>query len=1014
MLATTRRSLSPIIATAKFTDVDAFGIFERSVQEESAHCGASLFSILDSSIMGKGKTSTADNEDSGIGVSEDKVSQCTTSWERALESQEQTYKNEIEDLREDHAAEVEELNNTISKLQADAKAVSDRKAYIEKIAKKNADKKDAELVRQKALLEAANAEISTKDTTIQEQGMKIDYLKRVSSNSRSRIAELQELHCDTQQWEVMPLQQEVARLTSVNVDQQKYINVQTTQLFNLQSQIQNQPIIAQLHAQSKIHKAQYEHTQRLYHNTIHELVKAKDQLNAQHVRLCQYHEEHEDDAKTDRLLQKDEQYQLLEKKANETFLLWKKGNESHKNEKILFGATIEELRTRIDNMEGGINFLQDENARLTFIIEEYIKVQTENMDLVLMELYDASKKTVNALKEKLGNQNIQLANVEKDLSEQRAEVKLRDLMLEKKEAEVRTLAEEKIDAERAVENMESMVEFREANLKNELENKDNELEIANARIEELLLSPSGIEARYRLEISKLHQHIDGMRAAERQRAVEKHSRDFHETSCAQVNALTWKVHAKNWENAQLEIIDLKKRIQLMNQGCDPEKFELAQKYEELKEERDFLEQKLFEKMEVMTETLEKHVAATKAKARATQEEMRYMGEVAGNLCQYLKDAWSADFLAEELSPEERQNRLTLLENVEDGIHRMMAGLLVHEDEAEEVGQAEEITIHDNNDDPRRATNKDDTVERRDDDIIPLHILASQLSDPWPFIRGNQTSQPSTPSSANRSGQTFTADYTTSSSEYQTAMSENGMPPHSNNHRQFSPPQDHQPTHRHLNVEAELISPLAFQIQQSNLPIQQGWTVTSPGLNHEYIYADDTAHDHYHHHTHPYGYDGPFDDDSIAVNEDEDVPSAGQDFEIYCDDDAGPSTAEENITPPNVLTTLSTTTDQFDPDEILPEHVLRYSRGRYFTYGDYAQYWGSVEGGIGDVIDYWAVSTEEDDPIEACLTDVPGYMEVNLMSGALPVEEEGEGSKGDMAVEDGEGLEEGESEVEIIV
>ncbi|KAI4177649.1 MAG: hypothetical protein LQ343_000112 [Gyalolechia ehrenbergii] len=1049
-----RRDISPPAVTTKVTVVEAFGIFERSVQEEALYHTHTPSSQQGSPSANKGKIGTAENEDSGVGdvdISGDKgsiKSETPGPWKRALESQEQSFQNEIEDIREDHAAEVEELQEKITELQAEAKAVHGRKAYIEKAAKKIAEKKATEITRQKILLDAANADISSKDEALGEQAKKIEYLEKLSANTSSQYAELQATLAHTRQWEIIPLQQEVRRLMSLGVEQEQRIKAQATQMLLLYAQSQAQPNVAELQtkltdaqAQSNTYKAQFQHLQNLYHQTIEELVKAKDQLNTQHIRLSEYRAEHEDHpacgATTDGLIkQKDEQYQLLEKKANETFMLWKKGKESHDHEKIMLGATIEELKATIDNLEGNINLATNESARLMNVTEDYIEMtqtKPENPDVILRELYELSKKTIRELKEKLHNQGTQLANTEKALYQQRGEVQIRDLLLQKKETELSTLESEKIDAERAIENFESKLEFREADFKNELANKDEDLQLANEKIGELQFdiraiaqseeaSASSNEARHQLEISRLHQFIQEMQDAEHQRVIEKHRRDFHETSCASSNALTWKIHAQNWENAQLEIQGLKKHIKLIEQGCDPEKFDIAQKYEELKEEKDTLEQMLCEQMESMTQTMEEHTAAANAKSRKTQAEIRFLGEIAGNLCRYLKDAWSVKKNKEDLSAEELEAahvRLASLKEVRDGVYQMMSGLSEEDDEADVEGQPGDFTTDDNSE-PNLEGGEDDVVEQPVNDTI-LNIPASQISDPWPYITGTHNAEPPidnitealrqvpgsyplSTASLSRPGRTYTADYSTDSDDWYTAGSSQnacGTPITDQEPLQPSANQENAAeTMEEDRIEAELISPAALLLQQSTLPSHRGWTVTTTPTkewNHEYFSAEELEQawaDTHNPNTNYYGYDGAFDDQTVPAEEEDPDPTtipASQDFEIWSDGandgSAAGSNGEEDTIPSNVLSTRPAPAKQFDPNARLPEHHIRFGRGLYITYGDYAEYWKSIEAelmvGDDDGIDHW----------ELALTDIPGYdvesQGVYWMSGALPAEEEEE-------------------------
>lgn len=709
------------------------------------------------------KIVSAESDDSGVGdvnASADKasiVSHTPSSWERALESREQSFKNEIEDLREDHAAEVDELKEKIAKLETESKTAKSRKNYVEKNAKKMLAKKDDELIRQKGMLEAAQSEILLKDTSLHESRVKIDQLGQESADSSSQHAALQSHYSYTQELEVAPLRQEVARLTSLRQSYEQRIAAQSTQILILQVQSEAQPNVAELQARCKeastqrdTFKAQFEKCQQLFHQTMEELNKAKEQINSQHVRLCGYRYEHEDHpawgAQTDGLLkQKDEEYCLLEKKANDTFLLWKKGNESHEHEKIMLNVRIEELKGRIDNLEGDLNFAQDESARLISIAEECIakaEAQTENPNEISRKLYGASQKTVAGLKKKLKHRGIQLGNCEKYLSQQRAELQVRDLTLEKKDSELRVLESEKIDTERAVENLESKLAFREADFKDELNAKDQDLQYANHQIEELRLDICAIAqseeassaertiVNFQSQNSQLRQHIENLEAEQHQKEYEWSNKDFHEATCAASSELNSKVQQQNWENAQLEIENLKRHIELIGQGCDSEKFDLARDYDELRKEKDALEQILCEKTERMTVTTQEYTAGTKEEVRNAQAQIRTLGELAENLCAYLRDAWFVGAQDEKMSLEEHQtavDRLVNLDEIEAAVRSLTADLPEEDGEdMEEDGL--DNSIHENAE--ASAGDQENEVHEGEADDRPLNIPPSTLPDPW--------------------------------------------------------------------------------------------------------------------------------------------------------------------------------------------------------------------------------------------------------------------------------------------
>ncbi|KAL8717572.1 MAG: hypothetical protein Q9225_005188, partial [Loekoesia sp. 1 TL-2023] len=818
-------------------------------------------------------------------------SETPSSWERALESQEQSFKNEIEDLKEDHAAEVGELRETIAKLEAESKAAKSRKAYVEKNAKKMLGKKDVELSKRQALFEAAQSEISSKDIILHESRVNIERLERESAYSSSRYAALQNQHSYTQEWEVAPLRQEVARLALLSLDYEQRIAAQSTRILILQAQGEAQPNVAELQArltgactQRDSFKAQFEKCQQLFHQAINELNQAKDQINSQHVRLCGYRYEHEDDpafgAQTDGLIkQKDEEYRLLEKKANDTFLLWKKGNESHEHEKIMLDARIEELKGTIDNLEGDLNFAQEESARLTSVAEEYIakaEMQTEKADEMQAALYEASQKTVTGLKKKLKNREIQLANCEKTLFQQRAEVQVRDMMLEKKDSELRALEGEKIDAERAVENMESKLEFREADFRDELDAKDQDIQHANKQIEELQLDICAIAqseeassaartiAGFQSQNLQLRQQIENLEAEQYQKAYERQNKDFHEATCAASSELNSKIQQQNWENAQQEIEKLKRHIELIGQGCDPEKFDLARDYDELRKKKDALMRMLFEKTESMTTTMDEHTAGTQEKLHDAQAQIRLLRELAENLCVYLREAWSVGAQDGKLSLEEYQaaaDRLVNLDEIQAAVRSMTADLPDEEIQGNTDGDEADFAIYDDNEAP--VGDQENDADEGVASDRPLNIPPSTLPDPWEYITGShQLNQPQptpesdlrAPSSCpdehtpdesqNQPGLKVTLDYTTSSSDWYTVESSQDASGPANHCIQSDPDQGAEPKTEHEEgPEEELISPSALALQQNLLSVERGWILTqSPRYEwgHEYLTNEDLA------------------------------------------------------------------------------------------------------------------------------------------------------------------------------
>ncbi|KAL9596628.1 MAG: hypothetical protein Q9219_005665 [cf. Caloplaca sp. 3 TL-2023] len=1074
------RSVPPRVDNSpQATTANALGIFESSVPDE-----ASLHSVdqclryyygrpsasnieddldtVDSSsdIQGFHEDSEVPNDDS-LTAGENSDSRISHSWERALESQEQTFKNEIEDLKEDHTAEIDGLQERIHQLEAEVKAVKGRKAYVEKVANKKASKQDAEIAAQRGSLEAAYADILSKDIEIQEKKATVDRLEQETAKINSQLAASWNQLALTQRWEVEPLRQEVTRLTALNFDNEQRIQSQAVLYQSLRKQIETQPNVAELQAaltdarhERDAFKAQYEDSQELFHQTTDQLVKAQELINNQQVRLYDYRAEHEDHpacgAETDGLLkQKDDAYQLLEKKANDTFMLWKKGNESREHEKIMHNACVEELNCKIDNLEGDLNYAQDESARLTAITEDYIaQVETEtgNPDQLQRKLLEASQNSVDSLKKRLNQKALQIAVCEKDLAKERAEVKTRDLILAKKDSELQALESEKVDAERAVENLESKLEFREADFQDELDAKNEELRDAWDQVEGLQhdlraiaqsvdasSAATTIEA-YQSESKFFQQQVDDLVAEKQQREIEQHNRDFHEATCAASSERNAKIQQQNWENAQLEIKMLKRHIQLIDQGCDPEKFDLAQQYEELRLDKDALEQKLCGEIESMTATMKEYTAATKAIIAEEQTRIRTLSELAQTLCAYLREAWSVD---ENVSYEDlvtSHERQETLDEIEAAVLGMLPEVPAMDAEEEEEAREDWSGDYEHEDEPvpyefQQAADLGD-LEGGD---WPLDVPPSQLPDPWEYITGDSHSamEPSAEGNLETSGATpepsveedtssessatekgcyipgaypdsleehgsegledqpgplVTVDHTTNSGNELAWSSDQYTAEASSSEALPSKPstgQEQSVKNESVEVvEAELISPHALRLQQDHLTAERGWTTTEgpeQEWGHQTFHINDLEqaweahHNHGDEHT---GQDLPIQDPSSQIVEDTNLGGPSHSAEN------GSDTSSPNpTTPPTPSNHSSQAASSLDT--LLPPHYIHSGRGRYLTYGDFTRYWHSIEAElhVDDGIDHWA----------AAVTDVPGYVEDTegpfMMSGALPTGDE---------------------------
>ncbi|KAI4125961.1 MAG: hypothetical protein LQ338_003987, partial [Usnochroma carphineum] len=272
--------------------VNAFGIFERSVEGEVE---PELSRILDQDQASTKKEigqpaetageGTQDSLSTNVAKSADEASVISRSeierqWKAALDSSEQSYEDDIEDLRDAHAAEVGEFRETIAKLEAEVQNARKRKGTVQSIAHKTSKKlaaqgnelktaknelaaKDDELAyiegilnaalveseSRDAMLNAALMESKSKDAMLQENATKIRRLEQWSKYQRDVYSELKIEHTEAQEGVVRPLQQEVARLTSLNRGYEDRNSAHVSQIAVLQNQLRWVPRLPRLQAQ---------------------------------------------------------------------------------------------------------------------------------------------------------------------------------------------------------------------------------------------------------------------------------------------------------------------------------------------------------------------------------------------------------------------------------------------------------------------------------------------------------------------------------------------------------------------------------------------------------------------------------------------------------------------------------------------------------------------------------------------------------------------------------------------
>lgn len=703
-------------------------------------------------------------------------SQESNEWKRAYKSRERSHEVELADLRDDQAAEVKDLENTISKLQKSeehiAKTSKSKLAAQDgalKTAKEEAAAKDDALTYQERLINATIMETDQKDLELDAARSTIISKDVELQEYRGKIADYSELcqkYSHVQHLEVAPLQQEVARLTALNREYAQHTSVQAAQIADLENRPQSQADVSGLQAhlaqvcdERDTVKVQFENCEQVFHTLYRELLNARHEISSHRSRLAEYAYENEDfparGAQADGLIQKmKDDYHDLERKANDTFSMYEHIGESRKHDKIMHDAATEDLNAKINNLEALLNLAQDESESLRDEREKHLaKVEIgsmpESSQLVLQRLYDNLKKTVRDLKTKIECQHIQLTNVEGTLAHQRAEGRKYDLKLAEKESEFKTLNEEKINAQRIIQDLESKIEFSKGGFEVDMERKDQDLQSANEKIKVLEgdihriaqsrqgSDSAGIIANQRCEIVQLQQNIEALWNEKCQREHEQRQFDDLEAQCIGLSAVSEQVVQKNWEDAQQTIADLKRQIELIRQNCDPQKFDLVRKHEELREEKGALEQMLVDKLKSMTTTMQDHTVAT----NIVTEQARTLADFANYLCDTLWETWfPEDQATQKKSAEQLQHDLEhqdFLREIKDSVQSMRDSLppqpiegaaVAGEDHVDRSGDVEEATQN-----PLQAPVSTDGCGGIEAGDRPLDVLASRVQNPWEFI-----------------------------------------------------------------------------------------------------------------------------------------------------------------------------------------------------------------------------------------------------------------------------------------
>ena len=262
-----------------------------------------------------------------------------SAWERAYQSQEQSHENELQDLHEDHAAEVEGLNQTVISLQDQLKDAVNRKQHVGKIHQKKCDEKEHELQKQTAQTDCAVQNCESLEEQLKEKNRQLEYQKQQinfldsESKCKSKLLESQrEKEISDDKWIVQPMKQEIARLSHTNRDYYWQTLHQEHDLAALTQRLKDQPNLPAVQAaldnasrDRDVAQSGLERTTQAFQQMHDERNKALFEIDRLTKRLqdVQWRQDNSDYPGKELLKQTQERYQDLEKKANTTFALWR-------------------------------------------------------------------------------------------------------------------------------------------------------------------------------------------------------------------------------------------------------------------------------------------------------------------------------------------------------------------------------------------------------------------------------------------------------------------------------------------------------------------------------------------------------------------------------------------------------------------------------------------------------------------------------------------------------------------
>ncbi|KAI4227617.1 MAG: hypothetical protein L6R36_002251 [Xanthoria steineri] len=589
------------------TIAETLGVFERSVGK--GHQGSDPFlSFFDEQNKEKGEatgpvervaestvveqpaqeTAHEDSESPNDRASIKSESPCA--WERAMESQKQSFQIEIEDLKEDHAAEIGELKERIAKQEKEPEAAKKRKAYVEKIANKKITDikkaKDADETYYLGLWDAAECtmadKIWEKNEQLEQKDAMIKRQNEWAATMSTRISELKHDVDDAKLHVIRPLEQEVARLTALSREDAQKIADQLSQidlLRDTQTHIQNsQPQLMIQLEQVCNERDQY---RGLYEQINTDLIAAQHDIQQKEQRLNDFNYTYEDEphpTEAAGLLEKTrEAYQSLELKANECLFREQDERKRHEQDKRFWLLENERKQKMIDNLGAKIGLLEKSNERVINDLEQGIV--SEHVDDRLPSLYEGSKQKISELQSYISQQELQIAAQDKEIHQHKTTISLPTRTLEEKNVEIQDLQESKIEAERQIEEIQTQSDEKVIVAATELQTATNEIDWYQSQNQNLQSQihhmvddgvPATLINTHQAEIQHLQQYNAELEAEiqhHRTQQQNQYNKDWHDANAAAFSERSNEILRLNWENANAEVAKLKTEIAVLRQGA---------------------------------------------------------------------------------------------------------------------------------------------------------------------------------------------------------------------------------------------------------------------------------------------------------------------------------------------------------------------------------------------------------------------------------------------------------------